>query len=254
MRYSLKELVDRILESIDGDEVNSFSDTAESLAVANIIKECYYDIVSEIAPKETNGLFHLDAPTDNLKPPQMTLPSNVYKIEWLKYNVGDTLQDTNFRDLCYLPVEEFFDYMNGLDINETWVDTQIVTMNGQDFDVKFRNDQYPTYWTSPDDGLILLDSFDLSVETTLTSSRTYGYGGLISVFTMSDTFVPDIDPRQFSLLLQSAKAQAFIELKQTQNDKAERKERRNKILAYKTQDTTDTRTAKQKQRARGYGR
>lgn len=254
MKYSLKELVDRILESIDGDEVNSFADTAESLAVANIIKECYFDIISELTPKETSGLFHLDAPIDNLKPTQMTLPANVYKIEWLKYNVGDTLQDTNFRDLCYLPIEEFFQYMNGLDIGETWVDSQIVTMNGQDFNMKFRNDQYPTYWTSPDDGLILFDSFDLSVETTLTSSRTYGYGGLVPVFTMADTFVPDLDPRQFSLLLQSAKAQAFIELKQTENAKAERKERRNKILAYKTQDQTDIRSEKQKRRNKGYGR
>ncbi len=254
MRYTLKELVDRILESMDSDEVNTFSDTAESLAVANIIKECYYNIISEIEPKEAMGLFHLDSSGDNLKPTQMFLPSSVYQIEWLKYNVGDTLSDTNFRDLEYLCVSDFFDYMNGLDIGETWVDSQVVTMNGQDFNIKFRNDQYPTYWTSPDDGLILFDSLDLSVETTLTSSRTYGYGGLIPVFTMADTFVPDLDPRQFQLLLNAAKAQAFIELKQIENAKAERKERRNTILAYKTKNNTDIRSEKHKRRNKGFGR
>ncbi len=252
MRYSLLDLVQRILEALESDEVNSYSDTTESVAVANIIKECYYYIVSEIEPKETQGIFHLDSSGDNTKPTLMYLPSNVSDIHWLKYNVGDTVQDSNFRDICYLPIDEFFQYMNGLNSDDTWVDSQDITIQGSTFSFKYRNDQFPSYYTCPDDKTILFDSFDSTVESTLQSNRTYGFGGLIPQFLMQDDFVPLLDARQFQLLLNSAKAQAFIELKQIENAKAERKERRHTILAYKTKDNTDTRRPTQKRK--GFGR
>ena len=47
-------------------------------------------------------------------------------------------------------------------------------------------------------------------------------------------YVPDLDARQFQLLLQASKAQAFYELKQVENPKAEKKERKNTILAQRT--------------------
>lgn len=252
MRYSLLQLVQRILESLDSDEVNSISDTTESLEIANIVKECYFEIISEIQPKESEGLFHLDASTDDTKPTLMYLPTTVSNIEWLKYNVGDSLTNTNFRDICYLDVDSFFQFTNGLDAEEDWVDSQEVTIAGQNFRFKFRNDQFPSYYTSVDDRVILFDSYDKSVEDTLTSSRTYGYGGLVPDFQMVDTFIPKLDPRQFQLLLNAAKAQASIEVKQLENVKAERKERRHRILMYKEQDNTDSRPEIYKRK--GYGR
>lgn len=252
MRYTLKELVDRILESMGSDEVNTIADTTESLAVANIIKECYYEIISEIEPKESEGLFHLDASTDDLQPTVMHLPQEVSNIKWLKYNTGESLLDPNFRDLCYLSLSDFLNYTDGLDPDETWVGSQEVEIAGQTFVFKYRSDQSPNYWTSPDDHTLIFDQYDSTYETTLTSSRTYGYGGLIPTFVMEDTFVPKIDPRQFQLLLNASKAQAFVELKQTTNDKAERKERRHRILGYKTEDNTDPRGPLYKKK--GFGR
>lgn len=253
MRYTLLELVQRILESTDSDEVNSVTDTAEALTVANIVKECYYEILSEVEPKESEGLFHLDASTDDTKPTLMYLPLSVVDIHWLKYNVGETVSETDFRDLRFLPVEEFFRHQNGLDIDEAWVSSMVVQMNGQDFNVKYRSDESPNYWTSPDGSMILFDSYDSSYEQTLTSSRTYGLGQVIPTFSLSDTFIPKLSPKQFQLLLQEAKAQAFIELKQTANEKAEKKAKRHRILAYKTKgDATDPRSDLQK--FRGYGR
>lgn len=253
MKYNLLELVQRILESMDSDEINSISDTTEALQVAGIVKECYFDIVGELEPRETQGLFHLDASGDNTKPTQMTMPPNASRIDVLKYNIGPDLQDTNFREIRYLEPVEFLDYMNGLNTNETWVTSQILVIDGEDFNIKVRNDQSPHYYTSFDDHTIVFDCFDSSYEATLTSSRSYCIGSLIPSFVMEDTFVPKLDARQFQFLLQSAKAQAFVELKQTVNEKAERKERRNRLLAQKTKDTqTDNRTSFQKHR--GFGR
>lgn len=252
MRYTLLQMVQRILESMDSDEVNSLADTTESLAVANIIKECYGELIAEYQPHESDNLFHLDASTDSTKPTMMLLPSYVTNIKTLKYNVGETLDDSNLRELRYMPVMDFLNYMNGLDVNESWVHSMLVTLDGHDFRVKYRSDQSPHYYTSSNDKIILMDSYDSSYESTLTSSRTYGYGAIEKTFSLEDSFIPDLDPRHFPLLLNMAKAQAFVELKQTENAKTEKKERRHRLLAYKTKDSTDNRTALQ--RHQGYGR
>lgn len=208
--------------------------------------------MSEVSAKDSHSLFHLDASTDDLLPCVMYLPSNVIGIEWLKYNIGPSLTDMNYRDLEYLPVDDFLTRIDGLSVDDSWVQTQDVVLNGQTFIMKFRNDESPYFYTSPDDKTIIFDSYDASYEDTLTSARTYGLGPTIPVFTMADTYVPDLDPRQFTLLLNASKAAAFLELKQTPNDRAEKKERRHKILAYKTKDNTDDRTALRKHK--GYGR
>lgn len=252
MRMTLVEIVQDILSSMDSDEVNSITDTTEALDVAKIVRECYYEIIAELDPKEMKGLFHLDASTDPSKPVLMTLPSTVTYIDFLKYNIGPDLIDTNFRELEYLCLEDFFQHTNGLDPNADWVDSQTVNLNGQDFNFKFRNDQSPHYWTSIDDRTILFDAFDASYETTLTSTRTYGYGGVVPTFILEDTYIPKLDARQFPLLYNAAKSQAYVDKKQTQNPKSELKERRHRILMQKTKDATDPRKPVQKHK--GYGR
>lgn len=252
MKYTLLELVQRILGSMGSDEVNNISDTTESMDVANVIKECYFDIVSEIGFKEHYGLYHLDSSGDNTKPTQMTLPANALSLDKLKYNVGETVQDTEFRDLCFMELEEFMRVMDGYNLDETGVATQIVSTSTGDYNFKYRTDEFPRYYCTLNDNLILFDAVKLSVESTLTSSRTYCVGSLAPTFVMSNTYVPDLDARHFQLLLNAAKAQAFVEIKQTANDKAERKERRHRILAYKTKDSVNNRSAIKNYK--GYGR
>lgn len=252
MRYSLIEMVQRILESMESDEVNSIADTTESLAVANIIKECYFNLVAEHSSKNEENLFHLDAATDNTKPTLMFMPSHAADIHYLKYNIHPDNTDINLRDLKYLEMQDFLDFTNNLKASETWVGTMLIDLAGQQFKIKYRNDASPQYWTSPDDHSILLDSFDSSYEDTVTSVRTYAYGLKVPSFSMEDSFTPPLDPRQFPLLLASAKTQAFMEIKQMQNPRSERQERRYNALAYKTDDSTDLRPAIFKQQ--GFGR
>lgn len=243
MRYTLLEMTQRILDSMDSDEVNSIADTPESLAVSKIIKEAYGEIVAEIDFQDTENLFHLDSSGDNTKPCLMFLPAEVTNIKRLKYNIGTNLDDMTFRELCYLPPVQFLEQTDGWDNNVTWIGVQIIELDGQDFRFKYRNDVSPSYWTSPDDRTIIMDSYDSSYENTLTSSRTYGYGVKNSTFLLEDTFIPRLDERHFPLLMNAAKAQAFLEVKQTQNARAEKNERRHRALAYKTHSSTDNRPA-----------
>lgn len=249
IRYTLLEIVQRVLESMDSDEVNSISATTESMAVANIAKECYYDIVGDIGLTEHHGLFPLVASGDSLLPCKMSLPDAVISLDKLEYNVG-TIASPEYSQLIFLPLEDFLNRTNK--ITGTGTGTQTITINDGQFVFRFHNDRWPTYYTTPDDRTLLFDAFDLSEDSTLSSSRTRCFGLISPTFSLQDTFTPVLDPRQFQLWLQATKAQAFVELKQSENPKAERKERRNWILARRTKDGIDKRPAIQ--RRQGYGR
>lgn len=246
MRYTLLEMTQRILESMESDEVSTVGETPESLSVANIIKECYFDIVGQFQMAEQEGLYKLDASTDNTKPVLMTVPSSVARIVWVKYDTstsGDGIPKAD--DMRYVTNEEFFYMQTGLDTDLDNIDAMTVSVNGKDFQFKYYNDRMPSYYTIFDEYFVVFDAFDNDVESTLTESRSVIWAALVPSFSMDDSFVPDLDPRQFQLLLQEAKAQAFVELKQAQNPVAEKKARKNQILTQKNKRDNDPEWANQ---------
>lgn len=240
MKYTLIELVQRILESMDSDEVSDISQTVESLAVANIIKECYFDIVGKLDFPDHQGIFQLDASGDNTKPVLMSLPSNALEVLTLKYNSNTTV-DPDWYDVQYLPLEDFVRIVNGYSLEDTTIGSMNLDFNGGQFVFKFKTDVVPTYYTSVNDRDILFDAYDDSVDSTLQKVKTFCYGGILPTFSMTNNYVPDLDARQFQLLLQEAKSQAFTELKQVSNPTAEKKARRNEILAQRTKHAIDRR-------------
>lgn len=250
MKYTLIEMVTRILEAMDSDEVSDVAQTPESLAVANIIKECYFDIVSNLDFPEKQGLFQLDASGDNTKPVLMSLPSNALDLLNLKYNTNE-VSDPTWTDVKFVPLDQFLTLTN-FDIDDSTVDSMELSINGGTFLFKFRNDKDPMYYTTANDRDILFDSYDTDKETTLQKVKTFCYGGILPTFTLDNSFIPDLDARQFQLLLQEAKAQAFSELKQVQNPTAEKKARKNTVNAQRTKHGIDHRPALQKMQ--GYGR
>lgn len=85
MKYSLLQMTQDILSNMSSDEVNSISDTSESLQVATIIKQKYYDIVSRGDLPNHNQLFQLNGSLDQTKPTLMTVPDGIGRIEYIKY-------------------------------------------------------------------------------------------------------------------------------------------------------------------------
>jgi len=82
---TLLEMTQNILSALSSDEVSSISDTVESLQVANIIKNKYYDIVNRSDPPKQDLLFQLTASGDSTKPTLMYMPSTVTRVNWIKY-------------------------------------------------------------------------------------------------------------------------------------------------------------------------
>lgn len=124
-----------------------------------------------------------------------------------------------------------------LDTGADYVSTCSLTTNGSDtFTFAFRNDTHPKFYTTYDDNQVLFDSFNSDEDAFLQKNKSQAFGPMSPVFTLSDAFVPDLDSRQFTLLLNEAKSQAFIELKQQANPKSEKRARRGWIKVQQTQN------------------
>lgn len=229
MKMTLLKIVQDILSSMDSDEVNSISDTTESLQVATAVKHAYVDIVSRSNLPGHFDLFELNASLDPNKPTIMRLPDNCIGLNWVKYDKrmdGDT--EPSYQKVDYLPQDTFFDYVFGYK-DQGQADTvrfQITGPNNSSIDIVGLNNKAPTYYTSFNDTTIIFDSYDSSVDNTLMKNKTICYGEFGRVFLMEDSFVPDLDERQFSLLYNEAKASCFADLKQIANERAEQKVRK----------------------------
>lgn len=237
MKYTLLEMTQMILSAMDSEEVNSISDTVESNQVALLLKGVYYDLATDLGLPEHEGLIELTASGDNAKPVLMTVPNDVIRVSNISYDTRGSSDDTidlpQWKELKYLPLNHFIQLTQGYRSEETTIDSMQVSSGSDTFEFIHRNDVPPTYYTSFDDLQLIFDSYDSDVDTTLQKSKTLCYGARYSPFTMTDTFVPDLDATQFSYYLNRAKVRAFAELKQQDHREASTEARRQKIIIQK---------------------
>lgn len=232
MKFTLLEMTQEILSSMDSDEVNAIDDTPESLQVATIIRRCYLDIASRLNLNEHFDFFKLTASGDSSLPTVMYRPDSVDQLLWIKYDKKLAASDpSDFKDVRYLEPQVFLERMFGLNSSETNVSTSTLTIGADDYTLLYKTNSAPNYWTSVDDYTLLFDSYNSDLDTTLQNAKTHCYGLLNTSFTLSDTFVPDLDSQQFSLLINDAKALAWAELKQATHARAERESKRQYVRA-----------------------
>lgn len=256
MKLSVLDLTQNILSSLDSDEVNSITDTIEARQVAEIVRTTYFNMLTRANLPEHIKIFSLDSSGSGDLPVVMYRPSEVARIEWIKYydegtadtSTEDSSHDTDtsldtssddfnasspsFKYVTILPTQQFLDMVHDFNTNESDVET--MTLNG--FAFRYKNDKQPMYCTVFQNSYIVFDSYNSAFDSTLQSSKSMAYGQTVPVFEMSDTFIPDLDDRQFPLLLNEAKSTAFIELKQMSNPKAEQESKRQWSALAKTKD------------------
>ena len=209
---------------MDSDEVSSLSDTTEAMQVARIIRQTYFNIIARSDLPEHKELFQLTGTASATEPVQMTKPTDVASVEWIKYNVepdGDTTD--NYQYVTILPVQQFMDLIHSFDIDET----NVLSMTLNDITYYFKDDKAPEFCTFVDDNNIIFDSYDSDVDTTaLDTAKSLAYGIVVPTLSLADASTPDLDEQQFPLLLNEAKSLAFAELKQLPHEKAEKEARR----------------------------
>ena len=218
-KLTLLEMTQDILSDMDSDNVNSISDTPDSLQVAQIIKSSFYDIIGNKNWPHLQNLTALIPSGDNTKPTHMSIPELTKELVWIKYNKRK-LSDTydKFEDVEYVYPDEFLDRTNKYRNSESNVD-QITDYSGVVFNIY--NDKAPEFWTSFDDNNIVFNSYDSDVDTTLQAIKTQALTFAEPTWNMVDTFIPDLPSEAFPQLLAEAKSACFLRLKQMPDQKAE---------------------------------
>lgn len=262
MRYTLLQLTQNILSSLNSDEVNSIGDTTESTQVAELIRTTYYNMVAREDFPEHTRLFHLEPSTSSAEPVLMFKPDGVSKVIWMKYfdsNVlsttagGSNIHDTNvdlvgtsnveasplFKYVTMLPTQQFLDMVNQYNRNDSNVGTYNFTEGANNFVFNYKTNKQPQYCTCIQNFYFIFDSFDSVVDSTLQANKSLCLGQAIPPFSMTDNFIPELAEQQFPLLLSESKSLAFLEMKSTPHPKAEQDAKRQWSSLMKTQSLVD---------------
>ena len=213
-----------ILNDIDGDEINSISDTVESEQIAQIIKTTYDAMMSNRDWPHTKTLLKTIASGDIALPTHMTFDENLKEILFINYNnaaSGETR--LKYIEVKYLNVEDFLRMSNARDNDASNVD--IIT-DPTTVKLLIRNDKHPQYYTSFDDETLVFDSYDSSIDSTLQSSKIQALGYIIPTLVISDTAIPDLPTEAFIMLLEESKSKCSLKLRQVQDIKAEQESRK----------------------------
>lgn len=241
MKMTLLDMVQSILSSMDSDEVNSYSETPESLQVAYIIRDSFFDVINRANLEEHYRLFELEATGGIAKPTLMTVNEKVDKLLWIKYDnrlLTDTYAD--YVSVHPMPLKDFIEYTYSFDKTAPEFFSYDHTISTDSITIFGYNNIYPRYYTELEDNTIIFDSYDSTVDAFLAKNKTLCYGLVLPEFTFSNSFVLPIDGNMHQLVFNEAKRQAFIELKQTANPVAEQRAKRTWIHSQSAKENVPT--------------
>lgn len=224
-KMTLLEMTQNILSSMDSDEVNSIGDTVESLQVAEEIRNTYYELATALKIPSNQKLMTLEPLSDPEHPNYMKIPDGVQGIEWIKYMD----EQGQYVDVRYVLPEDFIRQTQWFTNNEPFIEVE----DNEFFNIKLKilNNASPTTWTTFNNSLIVFNSYNADVDTSLQEAKSLCSGYEVLGFDLSDDFVPELDVFRFPLLLATAKAACFVNFKQISNANEERRSRRQMVRA-----------------------
>ncbi len=225
---NLLEIVQDILTEISGDQVNSISDTQEATDVATIVKIVWNEMIDELELPSNKQLLALEGLADLAKPNYMRIPQGAALIEWIKYDTRVSLTaNKEYTDIRFLVPHDFIEFCNSRPDTDT-TNYQVV-YDSTNLPLVIGKLDAPSYWTTFDDEYIVFDSYDSDVDTTLQSSKSMTSAFMRPVFTLEDTFTPDLPENMFSALRIHALNRCMADLRQSVNPKTERVESRLRV-------------------------
>ena len=229
-KKTLLEMVQSILSDMDSEDVNSISDSVEATQVANIVRDTFYNLVSTKDIPEHHGLLKLTALSDSDYPSHFQYPTNTKHIEKVWYKNSDGY----YREIHFVEPTVFL-----RKVDEIGSDYDSVLDKNGTTELRIKNDEDPTFYTSFDDDYLVMNSYDSDTESTLQASKVRAYGVTLPVFSLTDAYTPDIDNVLFPYLLAESKSTCMSLLKGNVDPKIDQAARRQKSFVqndmYKTQ-------------------
>lgn len=214
VKRTVLAMTQKILSSMNSDEINSVTDTEEASQVAEVIIQMYEDILSSRYWPHLRRVTTLTALADATRPTMFEIPTNIAHIYTIKYNKKAAAGDDDlWVDVIYKAPEEFMDIVNARSSSASNVLDSNDMLTNMSYMVK--TDVAPTYWTTMDQKYAIFDAYDSDVDSTLQESKqqvfAYVYPDLSAP---DDATVVDLPLEEFSRLMAEAKLVAFDEIKE----------------------------------------
>ena len=216
---TLLEIVQIVLNDMSGDPVNSISDTDEAEEVAQHVRSVYRNLVSRSEWPHTRRAVQLIPFSDNNFPTHMRVGEEYRKLISVNYNKAKNGETRlMYQPVHYLEPDRFLRKLNARDNNSQYTDI-IVDPSG--INLMVGNNRAPEYFTSFDDVVLVFDSYDSAVDSTLQSSKAQAMAYILPEFRLEDSFVPDLPSEAFSYLIEEVISRAQLKMRQFQDVKSE---------------------------------
>ena len=220
MKRSLLEIVRDILNDMDSDDVNFITDTVEAGQVAQIVKSCYFEMISNRNWPHLKHLAQLEHSGDPSKPTHLKLPENIKELLSFNYQKSKVDGIIEYQPVIYKHPDDFLRLVSSKNANTVNVET---VKDSSGVDLIVINNKAPSYWTSFDDNYLVCDSYNRDIEDTLQKRKTQAIYYRMPKWVHLGDAIPDLPSEAFSALIEEAKSTAFLTLKQMGNEKAEQK-------------------------------
>lgn len=226
-KMTLLDMTQNILSAMNSDEVNSITDTVESQQVADEIKNTYLELYNNRDMPDFENLITLEATGDPDRPHTLIAPTNIERIKWVKYLNFRSGRSPEFVEVKYLDPEEFIKRVVEPGTRNLTTYTTVKLLATSPLTYTIATDKAPDFYTIFDnDTTLVFDSFDAGYESNLTGSNSLAWGLQRLDFSLTDNFIPPIDPNLFPHFLAEAKSACFVNIKEVANSKEEQRARR----------------------------
>ena len=224
MKKTLLAMVQDLLSDMDGEPVNSLSDSLEADQYATVLESVFYDIIATREVPEHESLIKLTAISDNAFPTHFRYPDNVTDVSTVWY---DTSSDGTFeyKEIKWCDPKVFLRRTDGIGSDFTSVKDKEGGTN-----LRIVNNAMPSFYTSFDDYHIVMNSHDSAIDSTLQASKVRAFARTFPIFNRTtDGFIPDIDDEYFPHLISEARSRIMDQFKGGVSSKIEQVASRNKV-------------------------
>jgi hypothetical protein len=215
-QYTLLEIMNIVMDTMDSDPVTDISETPESQQILNIIQAEYFRLAADSDWKHLRVITQLEEMSSTY-PNYMKIPATIESVETIKYNTKESASDADkFEELTYVEdVSEFLNLVHSLDSTDSTVDT--VTDPDGAGTVYCYNDRVPKYYTSIDDTYLVFDAYLSTLDTYLKANKSLVVGYKTPTFTESNSYVLDMPGRMFPAFLERVIAVCHADIKQVES-------------------------------------